>query len=46
MHFFLQNLDGQKFDVVFSKLEANENIRGGFLLLVTLKSWLLQDCSL
>ena len=29
---------------IFSKLQANENIRGGFSLLVTLKSWLLQDC--
>ena len=27
------------------KMQANKNIRGDFLLLVTLKSWLLKDCS-
>ena len=27
------------------KLQANENIRGSFPLLVTLKSWFLQECS-
>ena len=27
------------------KLQAIENIREGFPLLVTLNSWLLQDCS-
>ena len=30
---------------IFSKLQVNENIRGGFPLLQTLKSRLLQDCS-
>ena len=30
---------------ICSKLQADENIRGGLPLLVTLKSWLLQDCS-
>ena len=30
---------------IFSKFQANENIRGHFPLLVILKSWLLQDCS-
>ena len=43
-YFFRQNFD--EFNVVVGKLLANENIWGSFLLLVTLKSWLLQDCSL
>ena len=29
-YFFLGNFDGQKFDIVFGKLKANENIREGF----------------
>ena len=43
-HFFRRNFD--EIEVVVAKLYANENIRGGFPLIVTLKSWLLQDCSL
>ena len=42
---FSTKFDGQKFDVVLVKLQANENIRGGFPLLLTLKSLLLQECS-
>ena len=37
-YFFRQNFD--EFYVIFGKLWANENIRGIFPLLVTLKSWL------
>ena len=29
-YFFLGNFDGQKFDIVFGKLKANENIREDF----------------
>ena len=29
-YFFRRNFDGQKLDIVFGKLQANENIRGGF----------------
>ena len=36
--FFRGNFDGQKFDAAFGKLQANESIRGGVPLLVTLKS--------
>ena len=43
-YFFRRNFD--EFNVTIGKLLANENIRGGFPLLVTLKSWLLQDSSL
>ena len=45
-YFFLRNFDGQKFNIVSGKLEANENIRGGFPVFVTLNSWLLHDCPL
>ena len=43
MYFFRQNFD--EFGVIVGKLYANENVWGGFPLLVTLKSRLLQDCS-
>ena len=36
---FRQNFDR------WGKLQGNENIRGGFSLLLILKSWLLQNCS-
>ena len=29
-YFSGRNFDGQKFDVIFGKLQANENIEGGF----------------
>ena len=45
-YFFRRNFDGLKFDIVFGKLQANENIRKGFPLFVTLNSRLLQDFSL
>ena len=35
--FFRRNFYKQKFDVAFGKLQANENIRGGFPMLVILK---------
>ena len=44
-YFIRRNFDGQKFDIIFGKLQANENIRG-FPVFVTLNSRLLQDCSL
>ena len=43
MCFFQRNFNGQKFDIAFGKLYANENIRGGFPWLVTFKSSLFQD---
>ena len=43
-YFFRQNVD--EFNVVVGKLQANENIWESFPFFVTLKSWLLQDCSL
>ena len=36
-YFFWRNFYGQKFSVVFGRLQANENIWGGFPTLVTLK---------
>ena len=44
-YFIRCNFDGQKLDIIFGKLQANENIRG-FPVFVTLNSRLLQDCSL
>ena len=38
-------LTGRNLTLLLVRLQANENIRGGFPLLVTLKSWLLQDFS-
>ena len=35
--FFRRNFYEQKFDVAFGKLQANENIRGGFPMLAILK---------
>ena len=43
-YFFRGNFDWKKFGTVFGNLQANENIRGGFPVFVTLNSWLLQDC--
>ena len=40
-YFVRRNFDGQKFDIVFRNLYANENIRGGFPVFVTFNSWLL-----
>ena len=36
-YFFLRNFDGQKNDIVFGKLQANENIRGGFYCVCNFK---------
>ena len=36
-YFFWRNFYEQKFDVAFGKLQANENIRGGFPMLAILK---------
>ena len=36
-NFFLRNFDGQKNDIVFGKLQANENIRGGFYCVCNFK---------
>ena len=38
-YFFRRNFDGQGFDIIFGKLQANENIREGFPCIVTLNSW-------
>ena len=43
--FFDKILRGKNLTSFFLKLQANENIRGGFPLLVTLKNWFLQDFS-
>ena len=37
-YFIPRNFDGQKFGNVFSKMLADENIRGGFPVSVTLDS--------
>ena len=44
--FFEEISRGKNLTSFLVKLQANENLRGGFLLLGTLKNWLLQDCSL
>ena len=36
-YFFRRNFDGQKLDIVFGKLQANENIRRGFSCVFKLK---------
>ena len=36
-YFFRRNFDGQKLDIVFGKLQANENIRRGFSCVFNLK---------
>ena len=43
--FFDEILMGKNSTSFLVKLQANENIWGGFLLLVTLKRSVLQDCS-
>ena len=43
--FFYEILMGKISMPFLVKLQAIENIREGFPLLVTLNSWLLQDCS-
>ena len=45
-HTFLnENLTGRKSTSLLVRLQANENIWGSFTLLVTVKSWILQDYS-
>ena len=36
-YFFRRNFDGQRFDIIFGKLQANENIREGFSCICNLK---------
>ena len=38
-YFFRHNFDRQKFDIVFGKLQANENIRGGFSCVCNFKQF-------
>ena len=43
--FYVEISAGKNSKSFLVKLQANENIRGGFPFLVTLKNRLLQDCS-